>query len=47
MALIIATVFGPELVPAMAISLVVGFVVSHRYSLPYTRKLAPKSVVTG
>jgi H+/Cl- antiporter ClcA len=47
MALIIATVFGPELVPAMAIALVVGFVVSHRYSLPYTRKLAPKSVVTG
>ncbi|MDD1696431.1 MAG: chloride channel protein, partial [Methanoregula sp.] len=39
MALIIATVFGPELVPAMAISLVVGFIVSHRYSLPYTRKI--------
>ena len=43
MALIIATVFGPELVPAMAIALVVGFVVSQRYSLPYTRKLAQKS----
>jgi H+/Cl- antiporter ClcA len=44
MALIIATVFGPELVPAMAISLVVGFIVSHRYSLPYTPKLARKDV---
>jgi H+/Cl- antiporter ClcA len=37
-ALIIAIVFEPELVPAMAIALVMGFVVSYRYSLPYTRK---------
>jgi H+/Cl- antiporter ClcA len=37
-ALIIAIVFEPELVPAMAISLVMGFIVSYRYSLPYTRK---------
>lgn len=39
LALIIAIVFEPELLPAMAISLVMGFVVSHRYSLPYTRKI--------
>jgi H+/Cl- antiporter ClcA len=38
LALIIAIVFEPELVPAMAIALVMGFVVSYRYSLPYTRK---------
>jgi H+/Cl- antiporter ClcA len=38
LALIIAIVFEQELVPAMAVSLVVGFVVSTRYSLPYTRK---------
>ena len=37
-ALIIATVFEPDLVPAMAIALVMGFVVSYRFSLPYTRK---------
>jgi H+/Cl- antiporter ClcA len=37
-ALIIAIVFEQELVPAMAIALVVGFVVSNRFSLPYTRK---------
>ncbi len=37
-ALIIAIVFEQELIPAMAISLVMGFIVSHRYSLPYTRK---------
>jgi H+/Cl- antiporter ClcA len=37
-ALIIAIVFEQELVPAMAIALVVGFVVSYRFSLPYTRK---------
>jgi H+/Cl- antiporter ClcA len=37
-ALIIAIVFEPELVPAMAIALVMGFVVSYRFSLPYTRK---------
>jgi H+/Cl- antiporter ClcA len=38
LAMIIAIVFEPELVPAMAIALVMGFVVSYRYSLPYTRK---------
>ncbi|HWS22382.1 MAG TPA: chloride channel protein, partial [Methanoregula sp.] len=37
-ALIIALVFEPDLVPAMAIALVMGFVVSYRFSLPYTRK---------
>ena len=37
-ALIIAIVFDPDLVPAMAIALVMGFVVSYRFSLPYTRK---------
>lgn len=41
-ALIIALVFDLELVPAVAIALVMGFVVSYRYSLPYTRKLARK-----
>ncbi len=38
LALIIAIVFSPELVPAMAIALVMGFIISHNYSLPYTRK---------
>jgi H+/Cl- antiporter ClcA len=38
LAMIIAIIFDPELVPAMAIALVMGFVVSYRYSLPYTRK---------
>ncbi len=38
LALIIAIVFDETLLPAMAISLVMGFVVSHGYSLPYTRK---------
>ncbi len=38
LALIIAMVFEQDLVPAMAIALVMGFVVSHRFSLPYTRK---------
>ena len=38
LALILALVFQEALLPAMAISLVVGFVVSNRYSLPYTRK---------
>jgi H+/Cl- antiporter ClcA len=37
-ALIIAIVFENTLVPAMAIALVMGFIVSYRYSLPYTRK---------
>jgi H+/Cl- antiporter ClcA len=37
-ALIIAIVFEQELIPAMAISLVMGFIVSNRFSLPYTRK---------
>jgi H+/Cl- antiporter ClcA len=37
-ALIIAVVFEKSLVPAMAISLVMGFIVSYRFSLPYTRK---------
>jgi H+/Cl- antiporter ClcA len=41
LAMIIAIVFEPELVPAMAIALVMGFVVSYRYSLPYTRKVVP------
>jgi H+/Cl- antiporter ClcA len=38
LALIIAIVFDPELIPAMAIALVMGFIVSYKYSLPYTRK---------
>ena len=42
LAMIIAIVFEPELVPAMAIALVMGFVVSYRYSLPYTRKVNRK-----
>jgi H+/Cl- antiporter ClcA len=37
-ALIIGIIFEQELVPAMAISLVIGFVVSSQFSLPYTRK---------
>jgi len=37
-ALIIAIVFQQELIPAMAISLVIGFIMSYRYSLPYQRK---------
>ncbi|RPJ02521.1 MAG: chloride channel protein [Deltaproteobacteria bacterium] len=37
-ALIIAIVFENALVPAMAIALVMGFIVSYRFSLPYTRK---------
>ncbi len=36
-ALIIAIVFQLQLFPAVAIALVVGFIVSYRYSLPYTR----------
>jgi H+/Cl- antiporter ClcA len=40
-ALIIAIVFENALVPAMAIALVMGFIVSYRYSLPYTRKGNP------
>ena len=46
LALIIAIVFEETLVPAMAISLVMGFVVSHAYSLPYTRKGAGISADT-
>jgi H+/Cl- antiporter ClcA len=46
LALIIAIVFEETLVPAMAISLVMGFVVSHSYSLPYTRKGAGNSADT-
>ena len=50
-ALIIAIVFEPDLVPAMAIALVMGFVVSYRFSLPYTRKgtgkVAENSSTTG
>jgi H+/Cl- antiporter ClcA len=38
LAMIIAIVFDPELIPAMAIALVMGFIVSYGYSLPYTRK---------
>ena len=38
LALILALIFNEALIPAMAISLVMGFVVSNRYSLPYTRK---------
>jgi len=37
-ALIIAIVFEQDLVPAMAIALVMGFIVSYRFSLPFTRK---------
>jgi len=38
LALIIAIVFDATMLPAMAIALVMGFVVSHNYSLPYVRK---------
>jgi H+/Cl- antiporter ClcA len=37
LALIITIVFQLQLIPAVAIALVVGFILSHRYSLPYTR----------
>lgn len=46
-ALIIAIVFEEALVPAMAIALVMGFIVSYRYSLPYTRKGKPGNMLTG
>jgi H+/Cl- antiporter ClcA len=46
-ALIIAIVFEPDLVPAMAIALVMGFVVSYRFSLPYTRKGTGKKAVSS
>lgn len=36
-ALIVAIVFQKELIPATAIALIIGFVMSHRFSLPYTR----------
>ncbi len=39
LALIIAMVFDPALIPVMAVALVMGFIVSYRYSLPYTRKI--------
>lgn len=39
LAMIIAMVFDPALIPAMAIALVMGFIVSYRFSLPYTRKI--------
>lgn len=38
LALIIAIVFDETLIPAMAVALVMGFIVSHGYSLPYTRR---------
>lgn len=41
-ALIIAILFQKELIPAVAISLVMGFIVSHQYALPYTRKNSGK-----
>jgi H+/Cl- antiporter ClcA len=47
LALIIAIVFNEILIPAMAISLVMGFVVSHNYSLPYTRKGRSGEIRTG
>ena len=47
LALIIAIVFSPELVPAMAIALVMGFIISHNYSLPYTRKADREGGLTG
>jgi hypothetical protein len=40
-------VFNEILIPAMAISLVMGFVVSHNYSLPYTRKGRSGEIRTG
>jgi H+/Cl- antiporter ClcA len=42
LAMIIAMVFDPQLLPAMAIALVMGFIVSYKYSLPYTRKINRK-----
>ena len=47
LALIIAIVFNETLIPAMAISLVMGFIVSHNYSLPYTRKGRSGEIRTG
>jgi hypothetical protein len=38
LALIIGLVFQVELVPAVAVALVTGFLASYRYSLPYTRR---------
>jgi len=43
-AFIIGLLFQSELIPAMAIALVIGFVVSSRFSLPYTRKGTGKVV---
>lgn len=45
LALIIGIVFQVELVPAVAVALVTGFLASYRYSLPYTR--AGKKEETG
>jgi H+/Cl- antiporter ClcA len=42
-ALIIAIVFQLQLLPAVAIALVVGFIVSHRYSIVYTRSSIRKT----
>jgi H+/Cl- antiporter ClcA len=44
LALIIGIVFEVELVPAVAVALVTGFLASYRYSLPYVRKAEPDSV---
>jgi chloride channel protein, CIC family len=38
LALIIGLIFQVELVPAVAIALVTGFLASYRFSLPYTRR---------
>jgi H+/Cl- antiporter ClcA len=47
LALILAIVFNQALIPVMAISLVMGFVVSYSYSLPYTRKGTPGEITTA
>lgn len=45
-AFIIGILFQAELIPAVAIALVIGFVVSSRHSLPYIRKGTGKSTDT-
>lgn len=43
-ALILAIIFDNTLIPAIAIALVTGFIISSRYSLPYIRKRDRNSV---
>jgi H+/Cl- antiporter ClcA len=47
LALIIGLVFQAELVPAVAVALVTGFLASYGYSLPYTRTIKNEETVSG